>query len=83
MSAWNYRVGTRISNDTRLFEIIECYYNEENEPDGYADTVQPLKNWDDIRELIGTYYIIEPAFTLPILDLDNFPNIYKIDESKI
>jgi hypothetical protein len=82
MKAWNYRVATKMVNDTRIFKIIECHYDENNEVEGYNDNnPNILDNWTDIKELIATYYMIESAFELPIIDLDNFPNYYRIVEA--
>lgn len=62
--------------DSRLFSIIEVYYDESNKPNGYAE-VNPLSDWEDIKDLRGTHKLIKGAFTKPILDLDNFPNEWK------
>lgn len=73
---WNYRIGTKIEGGTRLFSIIECYYDENGDPAGYAER-NPLANWENLNDLDGTHKLIERAFDKLILDTDNWPNIYK------
>ncbi len=74
--SWNYRITTRELDGNRTFSISEIYYNDKNKPDGYAE-VNPLGKWEDLKDLKGTYDLIKKAFTEPIIDLDNFPKIYK------
>ena len=77
--SWNYRVGTRMysyefgeDTDTRLFSIIEVYYDENDIPNGYADA--SVKDWESYADLAGTHNLMAQAFQKPILDLDNWPN---------
>lgn len=87
--SWNYRIGTKIFSykkefegkneklaehpDTRLFSIVEVYYDDEGIPNGYTEP-NPLSNWEDLKDLKGTFKLIKLAFDKFIIDLDNFPN---------
>jgi len=89
---WNFRIGTKIFSyketfkdtdekltkrpDERHFSIIEVYYDKDDNIIAYGE-VNPLNNWDNMKDLKGTYDLIGDAFNKPILDLDNFPNEYK------
>jgi len=87
MSTWNYRVATKFTKyekeiaeklnqeGYRTFSIVECYYNKENIPDGCGEP-NTLCGWENFEDLEGTYELIKKAFKKPILDLDNFPEIY-------
>ena len=90
--SWNYRVCTRTLkhpyNDEyyRIFSIYTVYYNDNNEPNSYGtnprtngldDTTNWLANVESVEDLKGNYDLISYAFNKPVLDLDNFPNIYK------
>jgi hypothetical protein len=90
--SWNYRIGTKIFSykdkfeannpelakqpDSRLFSIIEVYYNDKGEVDGYAE-VNPLSDWESLEDLKGTYNLIAQAYEKPILDLDNWPQTFE------
>lgn len=87
--SWNYRIGTKLFSyskefegkneklanhpDSRLFSIIEVYYDETGIPNGYTEP-NPLANWESLDDLKGTLKLVELAFTKSIIDLDNFPN---------
>lgn len=90
--SWNYRIGTKwyVYPETlvkigkpgeRVFSIIECYYDKKLKPNGYIERCA-LSNWDNLKDLLGTYKLIAGAFKKPILDLDNFPKIYKSKKKK-
>lgn len=82
---WNYRIGTKLDtkNKERLFFIFECYYDKKGIPDGYPEKIDrlkfsnPLANWTTVKELQNTYKLITEAFDKPVIDLDNFPKVYK------
>jgi len=85
---WNYRIATHIfsykdikemedNEDIRLFSIIEVYYDKDGKIDGYADAVNPTKDWEGYDALLGTIDMFPPAFLKPVLDLDNWPNEYE------
>jgi len=90
--SWNYRIGTKIFSymdefgecnpelakqpDLRMFSIIEVYYNDKGEPDGYAE-VSSLQNWESMKDLKGTYKLIGGAFKKPVLNLDEWPSEWK------
>lgn len=90
--SWNYRIGTHLFSykevfvnnpklakrkDQRLFSIIEVYYDEAGNPKGYSKDAKPLKDWEDLSDLIGTMDLVKLAIDKPIIDIDNFPNIWK------
>lgn len=86
---WNYRIGTKVFSykkkfeeknkdlakfpDSRLFSIIELYYDENNIPNGYTEP-NVLSDWETLEDLIGTIDFVKLALEKPIIDLDNFPN---------
>ena len=87
--SWNYRMATKVYSykkkfkgknekladnpDTRLFSIVEVYYDNKGIPNGYTEP-NPLSNWEELSDLMGTYKLIGEALDKPIIDLDNFPN---------
>jgi hypothetical protein len=89
---WNFRIGTNsfsykdtfkdqneklaLRPDERLFSVIEVYYDKDGKPTAYGE-INPLNDWDNMKDLKGTYDLIADAFNKPIIDLDNFPNEYK------
>jgi hypothetical protein len=90
---WNYRVVTKLfiynpisSLPTplhdRLFSITEVYYNENGKPDSYVEpeSVNVLFNQESIKDLKWIRKKFKKALKRPILDLDNFPNIWEPTE---
>lgn len=75
---WNFRIGTKkdAKTNTRLFSVIECYYDSGHNPNGYG-IKNILENWETPDELKWTMKKVLTAFDKPVLDLDNFPNEYK------
>jgi len=68
--------------DQRLFSIIEAYYPSLKEaeigvPDSYVERGS-FENWEDLEDLKATLKLVKKAMKKPIIDLDNFPNEYKI-----
>lgn len=92
---WNYRVGTKIHIDgeiglinqtfVREFFIFTCYYDKEGKPNGYPQMIEDGKipnvlcYWENKADLEATHNLIKLAFEKPIIDLDNFPNIFTED----
>jgi len=70
--------------DMRLFKITSVYYDEFGGPNSWAEKggTDLLDGWESYKELEGTLELIQGALAKPILDLDEFPNIYKGDEFK-
>lgn len=94
--SWNYRLVTHNHTykdkfpeghafhgheDTRLFSIIEVYYKD-GEINGYADNIKPLANWEELNDVKGTVNLLKLALDKPILDLDNWPNEYKPNDTE-
>lgn len=81
-SYWNYRVGTRLVKHPledgfwREFLIIECHYRD-SKPKMYGQSVK-MDGYDDLTELKSTNTLITTAFSKPVIDLDNFPEEYKL-----
>lgn len=73
MSHWNHRVGVKTSEHGPLYSIVEVYYDEESQPEAYAER-QILANWETYEDLEGTWKQVKSAFEKPILNLDAFPN---------
>lgn len=96
--SWNYRIATKIFSykekfkdtneklaehpDTRLFSVIEVYYDDDGTPNGYMPKSNVLADWESLEDLASTYRLIEAAFDKPILDLDNFPNVWEKPEPR-
>lgn len=94
---WNYRIGTKMFSyketfkkinkalanhpDDRLFSIVEVYYDKDGIPIAYGE-INPLDNWDNLKDLKGTYNMIKDAFNKAIFDLDNFPNFWDPNSEK-
>jgi hypothetical protein len=78
---WNYRIGTKKDGaNTRVYSIFECYYDENGVPDSNIDDNSNILGcWEYLEDLKGTYDLIKLAFEKPIIDLDNFPNIFTED----
>ena len=80
--SFKYRVGTKIVSQERVFFIFECYY-EDDMPSSYFQCIDddefpnPLSRWDNYEDLKETYVLMSAAFDKPVIDLDNFPNIYQ------
>lgn len=76
-SHWNYRVGTRIRitsiREHREFLIFSCYYTN-----GIADSygISDIGYFEDLYDAKKSFSKIQKALDKPIIDLDNFPNIY-------
>jgi len=82
--SWNYRVATKIfsykelkgfekTDDSRLFSVIEVYYDEDGKINGYVDKRNPVSDLEDMGDLYGAYKLVGGAFEKPVLDLDNWP----------
>jgi hypothetical protein len=96
--SWNYRIATKVYSykkefegkneklannpDSRLFSIVEVYYDNDSIPNGYAE-VNALSNWEDLNDLMGTYKMIKKAFEDSIIDLDSFPNEWQEPKDKV
>lgn len=76
-SHWNYRLGTRIRitsiREHREFLIFTCYYTN-----GIAGSygISDIGYFEDLDNAKKSFQKIEKALYKPIIDLDNFPNIY-------
>lgn len=76
-SHWNYRVGTKITKtpigEYREYLIFTGYYkNEVLDSYGISET----HHYDDVEDMQKSFKKIQKAFKKPVIDLDNFPNIF-------
>lgn len=83
---WNYRVGTKLiqnvfSKFDRVFSIVSVYYDSKLKPKSYGDHYV-LANDESPKDLKTTHKLILGALKKPIIDLDNFPKIYKEGKNK-
>ena len=75
---WNYRVYEEIKRGVSLFCIIEVYYDENGNIDGWiAPPHDPLSEWNDYQELRVTWELIEEAFKQPVVKLDKKGVLYE------
>jgi hypothetical protein len=72
--SWNYRVCRYTIEGIELFSILEVYYNDAGEPDGYC--AASLAKWETLEDLTGTVANLQSALTKPILDVS--PEIGKL-----
>lgn len=86
---WNYRVATRFCpypsdmakkvkrKGNRVFSIVEVFYDPKTEkPNAYGEN-NILSDCETLKDLKWSHKVIYDALKKPILDLDNFPKIYK------
>ena len=78
---WNYRVGTRLVKHVlrdemwREYLIIECHYENEI-PRSYGESVK-MNGYEELHEMKNANSLMSTAFEKEVLDLDNFPNVFK------
>ena len=94
---WNYRVVTKLITgkqgidlsdmrnneklqDKRLFSIVEVYYRDGN-PDSYTESKSLLYDVESKKALKWIHKKIKKAFNKKILDLDNWPAVWKSSEN--
>ena len=73
-TCWNYRIGTQLIHNERVFSVFEIYYSDRKgkKPDGYVE--RTLSEHVSIKDIKWTLKKIKKALKQPIIDLDNFPN---------
>jgi hypothetical protein len=78
---FNLRVGTSIEQPfgKRFFEVVEVVYGKKGKPIGFV-THTPLGTTE--KELLEDVELMVQAFKQPVIDLDNFPNLYNGEENK-
>lgn len=78
---WNYRVGTRLQKHPlrdemwREYLIIECHY-ENDIPCSYGESVK-MNGYDELHEMKNANSLMASAFEKEVLNLDDFPNVFK------
>lgn len=81
MSYWNYRVLAKKVGKEIEYAIYEVYYDEDNNPTSCSkNSCFPLtyesESDDPIKSLNWILKVMKNALNKPIIDYDNFPNIY-------
>jgi hypothetical protein len=81
MSHWNYRILARKLNDDVSFGLYEVHYDDNDVPRACTkeptDVVTFISYGDDpLESLKWQLDVMQVALTKPILDYDNFPNVY-------
>ena len=89
MSHWNYRViATQIQNSVELgrhdvrFAIHEVHYDDNELPVGFTENpIDPIafisELSDPIKSIRWQLDAMKLALEKPVLDYDNFPNVYQ------
>lgn len=92
--SWNYRVATKLHDHPlkpekcRLFSIVSCYYKSKKHKNPHNYGEHNNSDWpllareEDLRSMKSTHRLIGRALKMPIIDLDNFPKIYKEGKKK-
>jgi len=82
--SWNYRVCTKQTEHGRIFTILPVYYDLEVSNNGKTVKLKS-ESWgnqnkngvfETYDELNADWHRRQSAFGRPIIDLDNFPNLY-------
>lgn len=85
--SWNYRIGTKWyaypetlvkiigRKGDRVFSIIECHYDKKLKPSAYGEP--SILNADSVKDLKWIHEKLTEALKKPVLNLDNWPKIYK------
>jgi len=82
---WNYRVVTKLipevaaTEEYRVFSIYEVYYHDDK-ADSYTESKTILDEVESVKSLKWINKKVKKAFKKPILDLDNWPNEWKLKE---
>ena len=84
VSHWNYRVLAKTLknvNDVH-FGIYEVHYDENDEPIGFEENPTDIVTFtsygkDPVESLKWYLDMMKLALEKPILDYDNFPNVYQ------
>lgn len=81
MSTWNYRIqrvhpepftsakdGCECQPDD-FYGIVEVYYDDAGEPDGYAEIKETRPYGDTLPELLSDLRLMEKAFEYPVVQI--------------
>jgi len=68
MSHWNYRL---FNHKDGYFAIVECYYDEQNKPRFYTESVRPYG--ETLEELKKDFEWMQKALSKPVLTENDFP----------
>jgi len=76
-TTWNYRICTRLNGSERTFFIYPVYYKGEI-PNfwGEQNMYFTAEKYSDLKE---DFRLRQLAFEKPVIDLDNFPEIFKTE----
>ena len=80
MSHWNYRILAKKGNEI-IYGIYEVHYDDNDIPVGFTENpVYPITfggEGDPVESLKWQFDAMKTALDKPILDYDNFPNVYQ------
>lgn len=79
---WNYRVLTRLvttelgSASWREFYLAEVHYGADGVLEGSGESHNLVAGYENVKDLKWAVKHMKKAFKKPILDGDNWPNVY-------
>lgn len=81
MSYWNYRVLAKKVGNEIEYGLYEVYYDDEDNPTSCStNSCNPLcyssEGNEPIESLNWILEVMKKALEKPIIDYDNFPNLY-------
>lgn len=59
--SWNYRYTKQVKNDVEVYGIVEVYYDNEGNVNGWTDFIDP-NDWEELSDLKGTLELMLKAF---------------------
>jgi hypothetical protein len=71
--SWNYRVVKEKKFINKKvgyldnYRVVEVFYNDKNEINGWADSSATILSWDNYDDLKGTSEYVLKAFEKPVL----------------
>lgn len=72
---WNYRICTRLVNQTRTYFILPVYYDIQGKISSYGEQYLQVQK-ETVEDLLIDFKNRLEAFERDAIDLDNFPSIY-------
>lgn len=71
--SWNYRVVAELKDEWVFYRVAEVYYNKYGVPEAWSlDDYNPVNNWDNLEDLVGTVKKLQDALTKPVLRVTPF-----------
>jgi len=69
------------NKDVRIFSIHSVYYDKDGKPDGISSDAEDLNGFESFKDLQSNVKMLNDSFDKEILDLDNFPNEWKYEDT--